>query len=150
MLWMTFDYEVEIRAQSIEDEVEYKVFRQNFGGYWDKKYKRFFHIPEEHVNFQRKSMKGWLGWDRGHISRLVNKCDTTPIGRAKFLPVLKEAAIQYVELEKNNVVDENDDIVESRDTNMRRMKSMEICVGHYHEQAKGCKREHKRAARNLN
>jgi hypothetical protein len=50
-------------------------------------------------------MKGWPGWDRGHISKLVSKYDTTPIGRAKFLLALKEAAIQYVELEKNNAAD---------------------------------------------
>jgi hypothetical protein len=38
-------------------------------------------------------MKGWPDWDRGHILKLVNKYDTTPIGRAKFLLVLKKAAI---------------------------------------------------------
>jgi hypothetical protein len=54
-------------------------------------------------------MKGWPGWDRGHISKLVSKYDTTPIGRAKFLLALKEAAIQYVESEKNNAADENDE-----------------------------------------
>jgi hypothetical protein len=70
-------------------------------------------------------MKGWPGWDRGHISKLASKYDTTPIGRAKFLLTLKEAAIQYVELEKNNAADENDDIVESRDADLRRMNSMD-------------------------
>jgi hypothetical protein len=70
-------------------------------------------------------MKGWTGWDRGHISKLVNKYDTMPIGRAKFLLALKEAAIQYVESEKNNAADGNDDIVESRDVDMRRMNSMD-------------------------
>jgi hypothetical protein len=57
--------------------------------------------------------------------KLVSKYDTTPIGRAKFLLVLKEAAIQYVESEKNNAVDGNDDIVESRDADMRRINSMD-------------------------
>jgi hypothetical protein len=68
-------------------------------------------------------MKGWPGWDRCHILKLVSKYDTTPIGRAKFLLALKEAAIQYVESEKNNATDGNDDIVESRDADMRRMNS---------------------------
>jgi hypothetical protein len=70
-------------------------------------------------------MKGWPGWDRGHISKLISKYNTTPIGRTKFLLALKEAAIQYVELEKNNATDENDDIVESRDVDLRRMNSMD-------------------------
>jgi hypothetical protein len=70
-------------------------------------------------------MKGWPGWDRSRISKLASKYDTTPIGRAKFLLALKEAAIQYVESEKNNTADENDDIVESRDADLRRMNSMD-------------------------
>jgi hypothetical protein len=38
-------------------------------------------------------MKGWPGWDRSHILKFVNKYDTTPIGKAKFLLAFKEAAI---------------------------------------------------------
>jgi hypothetical protein len=125
MSWMTSDNEVEIWAQSMEDEGEREVFCRNFGGHWDKELSRFFCIPEERVDFQKKSMKGWSGWDRGRISKLVSKYDTTPIGRAKFLLALKEAAIQYVESEKNNAADENDDIVESRDADLRRMNSMD-------------------------
>ena len=71
-------------------------------------------------------MKGWPGWDRGHISRLASKYDTTPIGRAKFLLALKEGAIQYVNSEKNNVANENNDIVESGDVDMTRMNSMDV------------------------
>jgi hypothetical protein len=125
MSWMTSDNEVEIRARSMEDEGERHVFCRNFGGHWDKEHNRFFRIPEECIDFQKKSMKGEPGWDRSHISKLISKYDTTPIGRAKFLLALKEAAIQYVESEKNNVVDENDDIVESRDTDMRTMNSID-------------------------
>jgi hypothetical protein len=123
MSWMTSDNEVEIRARSMEDEGEHEVFCGNFSGHWDKEHSRFFRIPEECVDFQKKSMKGWPGWDSGHISKLASKYDTTPIGRAKFLLALKEAAIQYVESEKNNTADENDDIVESRDADLRRMNS---------------------------
>jgi hypothetical protein len=90
MSWMTSDNEVEIRVRSMEDKVEREVFCRNFGGHWNKEYNRFFRIPEECVDFETKSMKGW---DRGHILKLVSKYDTTPIGRAKFLLVLKEAAI---------------------------------------------------------
>jgi hypothetical protein len=121
--WMTSDNEVEIRARSMEDEVECKVFCQNFGGHWSKKYIRFFRILEECVDFQTKSMKGW---DGGCISKLVSKYDIIPIGGAKFLFVLnKEAAVQYVESEKNNAADENNDSVESRDVDLRRMNSMD-------------------------
>jgi hypothetical protein len=45
----------------MEDEAEREVFYQNFGGHWDKEHNRFFCIPEEHVDFQTKSMKGWPG-----------------------------------------------------------------------------------------
>jgi hypothetical protein len=109
----------------MEDEGEREFFCRNFGGHWNKEHNRFFRIPEERVDFQKKSMKGWPGWDRGHISKLVSKYNTTPIGRAKFLLALKEAAIQYVESEKNNAADGNDDIVESKDVDMRRMNSMD-------------------------
>jgi hypothetical protein len=87
---MTSDNEVEIRARSMEDEGEREVFCRNFGGHWNKKHNRFFRIPEEHVDFQKKSMKGWPDWDRAHISKLVNKYDTTSIGRAKFSLLLKK------------------------------------------------------------
>jgi hypothetical protein len=125
MSWMTSNNEVEIRAQSMEDEGEHEIFCRNFGGHWNKEHNRFFRIPDERVDFQKKSMKGWPGWDRGHISKLVSKYDTMPIGLAKFLLALKETAIQYVESEKNNAADENDDIVESKDADLRRMNSMD-------------------------
>jgi hypothetical protein len=51
MSWMTSNNEVEIRARSMEDEAERKVFCQNFGGLWSKKHKRFFRIPKECVDF---------------------------------------------------------------------------------------------------
>jgi hypothetical protein len=121
MSWMTSNNEVEIRARSMEDEVEREVICQNFGGHWNKKYKRFFYIPEERGDIQTKNMKGW---DRGCISKLVSKYNPTPIGRAKFFLALKEATIQYVESEKNNATDENNDNVKSKDADLRRMNSM--------------------------
>jgi hypothetical protein len=125
MSWMTSDNEVEIRAQSMEDEAEHEVLCRNFGGHWDKNTIDSSAFLKSVSIFQKKSMKGWPGWDRGHISKLVSKYDTMPIERAKFLLALKEAAIQYVELEKNNAADENDDIVENRDADLRRMNSMD-------------------------
>jgi hypothetical protein len=58
MSWMTSDNEVEIWVWSMEDEGEHKVFCRNFGGHWNKEHNRFFRIPEERVNFEKKSMKG--------------------------------------------------------------------------------------------
>jgi hypothetical protein len=81
---------------------------------------RFFRIPKERVDFQTQSMKGW---DKGRISKLVSKYDTNPIGRAKFLRALKEAAIQYVESEKSNTAVENNDSLQSREAFLRRMNS---------------------------
>jgi hypothetical protein len=52
MLWMTSNYNVEIQAQSMENEVERTVFCQTFSGHWSVKHGRFFRIPEERVDFQ--------------------------------------------------------------------------------------------------
>ena len=125
MSWMTSDYEVEIRARSMEDEGEREVFCRNFGGHWNEEHKKFFRIPEERVDSEKRSMHGWPHWDRGHISRVASKYDTTPIGRAKFLLALKEAAIQYVESEKHNVAIGNNDIIEIEEADMKRMNSMD-------------------------
>ena len=122
---MTSDYEVEIRAWSMEDEGQRKVFCRNFGRYWGKKYKKLFRILEECIDLLKKSTKGWPSWDRGYFSRLASKYDTTPIRRAKFLLVLKKAAIQYVESEKNNVADGNDNVIKNKDTDMKRINSMD-------------------------
>lgn len=103
---MTSNNEVEIQAQSIEDGAEHKVICQNFSGHWNEKHKKFFYILEERVDFQKKNMKGW---DTSCILKLITKYNTTSIGWAKFLHAIKEAAIQYVELEKNNTTNENDD-----------------------------------------
>ena len=124
MSWMTSDYEVEIRARSMEDEGQREIFCRNFGGHWDKKHNRFFRIPEERVDLERKGVKDWPDWEIGHISRVARDYDTKPIGRAKFLLALKEAAMQYVELEKSKVVDGIDDVVEIQEEEMRRTKSM--------------------------
>jgi hypothetical protein len=127
MSWMTSDYEVEIRARSMEDEGQREIFCRNFGGHWDQceEHGRFFRIPEEHVDFERKGMKDWPGWEKGHISRVAKDYDTTPIGRAKFLLALKEAAVQYVESEKDKVVDGIDEVVEIREEEMRRINSLD-------------------------
>jgi len=125
MSWMTSDYEVEIRARSMEDEGQREIFCRNFGGHWDKKHNRFFRIPEERVDLERKGVKDWPDWEKGHISRVARDYDTKPIGRAKFLLALKEAAMQYVELERSKVVDGIDDVVEIQEEEMRRTKSMD-------------------------
>ena len=62
-------------------------------------------------------------WDKGHISKLVSKYDTTSIERAKFLRALKEAAIQYIKLEKSNIGIANDDCSQSREAFLRKMNS---------------------------
>jgi hypothetical protein len=87
MSWMTSDNEVEIWARSMEDEAECEVFCQNFGRHWSKKHKRIFSIPEEHVDFQTKSMKDW---DRGCILKLISKYDTNPLGGLNFSLFLKK------------------------------------------------------------
>jgi hypothetical protein len=87
---MTFDNEVEIQARSIDDAAKREIFCRNFGGHWSEKHTNFFHIPEERVDFQSQSVKGW---DKGRLSELLKAYNTIPVGRAKFLCALKEAAL---------------------------------------------------------
>jgi hypothetical protein len=82
---------------------------------WDSplsiQHKKFFHTLEEHVDFQKLSMKGW---NKGCISQLVSTCDTTPIERAEFLCALKEAMLQYVKIEAKNAASNDDESLERR------------------------------------
>jgi hypothetical protein len=48
-----------------------------------------------------------------------------PLGGLNFSVLLKEAAIQYIKSEKNNTTNENDDSVQSRDADLRKMNSMD-------------------------
>jgi hypothetical protein len=41
---MTFDYEVEIQAQIIDDATKRELFCCNFGGHWNVKHAKFFCI----------------------------------------------------------------------------------------------------------
>jgi hypothetical protein len=90
MSWMTSDNEVEIRARSMEDEGECKVFYRNFGGHWDKEHNRFFRIPKERVDFQKKSMKGWPGWVEVTFRSLLANTIPRPLGGQNFSLLLKK------------------------------------------------------------
>jgi hypothetical protein len=63
------------------------------------------------------------GWDKGRLSKLLKAYNTTPVGRAKFLCALKEAALQYVETEAKNVESNNKDSSESRRIFLNKMNS---------------------------
>jgi hypothetical protein len=118
--WMTFDYEVEILARSIDDAAKRKLFCCNFGGHWSEKHANFFRISEELVDFQIQSMKGW---DKGRLSELLKAYNTSPIGRAKFLCALKEAALQSVVTEAKNAESNNKNSLESRRIFLNKMNS---------------------------
>jgi hypothetical protein len=120
MSWMTFDYEVEIRARSIDDATKHELFCRNFGGHWSMKQAKFFRIPEERMDFQTQSMKGWY---KGCLSELVKVYNTTLIGRTKFLCALKEAAVQYVITEAKNAKSNNKNNSESRRIFLNKMNS---------------------------
>ena len=49
LIWMTQDYEVEVRARGIQNEVDREVFCHNFGGHWSVKHNRFFRFPKKEV-----------------------------------------------------------------------------------------------------
>jgi hypothetical protein len=68
MSWITFDYEVEIRARSIDDVAKHELFCRKFNGHWSEKHAKFFRNPEERVDFQTQSMKGW---DKDRLSELL-------------------------------------------------------------------------------
>jgi hypothetical protein len=72
------------------------------------------------VDFQLQSVNGW---DKGRLSKLLKAYNTTPVGRAKFLCALKEAALQYVETEAKNVESNNKDSSESRRIFLNKMNS---------------------------
>jgi hypothetical protein len=84
--------------------MQQSIFCRNFGGHWSVKHTKFFRIPEERVDFQTQSMKGW---DKGRFLELLKAYNMTSIGRAKFLRALKEAVLQYVVTEAKNAESNN-------------------------------------------
>jgi hypothetical protein len=74
-------------------------------------------------DFQKVSMKGW---DKGCISMLGSTYDITPIGRAKFLLALKEAALQYVKIESKNPPSLDDESSENGRAFLVRINTMTI------------------------
>jgi hypothetical protein len=66
------------------------------------------------------------GWDKGCISMLGSTYDITPIGRAKFLLALKEAALQYVKIESKNPPSLDDESSENGRAFLVRINTMTI------------------------
>jgi hypothetical protein len=46
---MAQDYKVEVQARAIEDDAHRELFCLNFGGHWNKQYKRFFLFLQKRV-----------------------------------------------------------------------------------------------------
>jgi hypothetical protein len=46
---MTQDYEVEVQARAIGDDVDRKLFCRNFGNHWSEQYKRSFQFLQKKV-----------------------------------------------------------------------------------------------------
>jgi hypothetical protein len=70
----------------------------------------------------------WRTWRAGikvAIRSLLASMTLRPLGGLNFSVLLKEAAIQYIKSEKNNTTNENDDSVQSRDADLRKMNSMD-------------------------
>jgi hypothetical protein len=57
MLWMTFNFEIEIRARSMDNAAKRELFCCDFDEHWSIQYGKFFCIPKECVDFQKLSMK---------------------------------------------------------------------------------------------
>jgi hypothetical protein len=89
---MKKDYEIELRAQAIEDDAQREWFCRNFGGHWSKQHERFFRFPPKKVE---KSGDG--KWheveDVDAYGEEYKKYDWTVIGRALVLSKLEEAAM---------------------------------------------------------
>ena len=82
--WMTQDYEVEIRAQEIQDSNQQELFCCNFGGHWSTKHKRFFRFPPKKV--EKREDGSWHEVeDAIDFGKEYENYNHTPVGRALFL-----------------------------------------------------------------
>lgn len=90
-IWMTRDYEVEVRAREIEDGEQRELFCRNFGGHWSIEHKQFYRFPPKRIE------KGDGGsWheveDDIAIGEEYKRHNRTLVGRALFLAKLEAAA----------------------------------------------------------
>jgi hypothetical protein len=91
LLWMTRDYEVEIRARDIEDSEQREMFCRNFGGHWSTEHNRFFRFPPKRVEKGEDGLWHEVTSDI-EFGEEYKKYDDRPIGRALVLAKLEEAA----------------------------------------------------------
>jgi hypothetical protein len=89
---MTKDYEIELRAQAIEDDAHREWFCHNFGDHWSKQHQRLFRFLPKKVE-----MSGDGKWheveDADAYGEEYKKYDRTAIGRALVLSKLEKAAM---------------------------------------------------------
>jgi hypothetical protein len=83
---MMFNFEVEIRVQNLDNDVERELFCHDFGGNQSVKHGKFFRILKKGMAALKLNIKGC---DKGQILKLISMYDFTPIRRAKFLCTLK-------------------------------------------------------------
>jgi hypothetical protein len=88
LFWMTNDFEVETRARALEDSTQRELFCRNFGGHWCEERNRFFRYPMPAASLPEDS-----------IVLEGSGYDTIPIGRARFLLKLEEAAALHFQKE---------------------------------------------------
>ena len=93
MFWMTSDFEVESRARAIGNEEQRELFCRNFGGHWSSENGQFFRIPAKFYDIAAKSTERCS--EDKELEELRKKYAVEPIGRARFLLKLEEAAQEH-------------------------------------------------------
>lgn len=93
MFWMTSDFEVETRARAIDNEQQRELFCRNFGGHWSLENGRFFRIPP--ICYSTTAEAGAATIEDRELREIRLKYSMAPIGRARFLEKLEEAAQEH-------------------------------------------------------
>lgn len=96
LFWMTSDYEVETRASVMEDAPQRELFCRNFGGHWSSQHNRFFRFLPNPIDEKVQVIAN--ADEITVLDEVRGMYDTAPIGRARFLFTLEEAAILHFSL----------------------------------------------------
>ena len=93
MFWMTLDFEVETWAWAIDNKQQRELFCRNFGGHWSLENGRFFRIPP--ICYSTIAEAGAATIEDRELWEIRLKYSMAPIGRARFLEKLEEAAQKH-------------------------------------------------------
>ena len=96
MFWMTSDFEVESRARAIDSDEQRELFCRNFGGHWSLENGQFFRFPAN--NYAATTELEEECREDKELKEIREKYALEPIGRARFLLKLEEAAQEHCKI----------------------------------------------------